>query len=161
MVAGPAPSAEPVQGGHEAVAMSSEVADRAGGQAANGTVLVIDDDADQRGAVAEMLSCGGYDVVVASDGQEALDLLTRGLRPALIVLDLTMPGMDGWAFLQHLRGPVHSTVPVLVTSAAWKGSPPRGADACLEKPLDSSEFRSLVARLAGGARDAVTWVPAP
>lgn len=115
------------------------------------TVLVIDDDPDQRGVVAELLSHDGYAVVVAADGQEALDLLTGGLRPELIVLDLTMPRMDGWSFLRHLRGPVRSIVPVVVMSAVSTGTLPRGADACLEKPLDASEFCSVVARFCAGA----------
>jgi CheY-like chemotaxis protein len=113
------------------------------------TILVVDDDADQRAVLADFLSRRGYDVVVACDGQDALDLLSGGLRPSLIVLDLTMPRMDGWCFLEHLRGPVRSTVPVVVTSAVARARPPTGADACLEKPLDSAAFRSVVARLAG------------
>jgi CheY-like chemotaxis protein len=115
------------------------------------TVLVIDDDADQRAALAYLLSRGGYRVVVACDGQDGLELLAAGLRPALIVLDLAMPRMDGWRFLERLRGPERSTVPVLVTSGDVRQRPPQGADAYLQKPLDVAAFSSLVARLFAGA----------
>jgi two-component system, chemotaxis family, chemotaxis protein CheY len=128
-------------------------AERQASDRAERTVLVIDDDADQRAVVAELLSHHGYVVVAASDGQEALDQLAGGLRPKLIVLDLTMPRMDGWSFLRHLRGAVRSIVPVVVMSAVSTGTPPRGADACLEKPLDASEFCSVVARFCAGARE--------
>lgn len=121
-----------------------------------GTILVVDDDADQRAGVAAFLSTGGYEVVGASDGREALDLLLRGLRPALIVLDLTMPGMDGWCFLEHLRGAMHSTVPVLVTSAVARERRPAGADAWLEKPLEPAAFSGAVARLSGAERARAT-----
>jgi CheY-like chemotaxis protein len=120
----------------------------------SGTILVIDDDEEQRSCLAELLSCAGYEVAVAGDGQHALELLGDGLQPALIVLDLTMPRMDGWAFLEHLRGS-RATIPVLVTSAAVTQRPPIGADACLEKPLDARAFREAVARLSragAGAR---------
>lgn len=117
-----------------------------------GTILVVDDDADQRAGVAELLSQRGYEVVGASDGQEAIDLLLQGLHPTLIVLDLTMPRMDGWCFLAHLRGAMRSTVPVLVTSAVARERRPAGADAWLEKPLEPVAFSGAVARLSAVER---------
>jgi CheY-like chemotaxis protein len=60
--------------------------------------------------------------------------------------------MDGWSFLAHLRGEVHSTVPVVVTSAAAGERPLPGADACLAKPVEPTELRALVARLSSGGR---------
>lgn len=120
-----------------------------GRERAGGTILVVDDDEQQRSCIAELLSRAGYEVAVAGDGQDALELLRAGLRPALIVLDLTMPRMDGWAFLERLRGSPRATIPVLVTSAAVTQRPPVGADACLEKPLDARAFREAVARLSG------------
>jgi CheY-like chemotaxis protein len=115
-------------------------------------ILVVDDDADQRAAVAGLLSGRGYDVVVAVDGQDAWEMLARGLRPGLIVLDLTMPRMDGWSFLERLQGTVHEAVPVIVTSAVAANRPPPGADACLEKPFEAAQLRALVARFASRPR---------
>ncbi len=112
------------------------------------TILVVDDDADERTAFADLLSARGYSVVVACDGREAMDLVEAGLRPSVIVLDLAMPTMDGWTFLGHLRGTAHSTVPVVVTSADARARPAIGADACLEKPVEPERFHAIVARLS-------------
>lgn len=115
------------------------------------TILVVDDDCDQRSVVAELLTLAGYDVVAACDGQDALELLARGLHPILIVLDLAMPRMSGWAFLERLRGPERSTVPVLVTSGEAHGAPPAGADAWLDKPVDAAVLRAVVGRLSSAS----------
>jgi CheY-like chemotaxis protein len=115
------------------------------------TVLVVDDDAGQRSCLVELLALSGYRVVVASDGQEALDLLRGGLAPAVIVLDLSMPRMDGWAFLERLRGAERSTIPVVVTSADVRARPPEGADVCIEKPIEPRAFGETVARLSAAA----------
>jgi CheY-like chemotaxis protein len=115
------------------------------------TILVVDDDADERAAYAELLSARGYRVVVAPDGREAADLLAAGLRPSVIVLDLAMPTMDGWTFLRHLRRTVRSAVPVVVASADVRGRPAVGADACLEKPVEPERFHAIVARLSADA----------
>jgi two-component system, chemotaxis family, chemotaxis protein CheY len=111
-------------------------------------ILVVDDDPDLRALVAELLSERGYAVVVACDGQDAVELLEEGLRPCLIVLDLSMPRMDGWTFLAHLRENARSAVPVLVTSAVARDRPPAGADAFLEKPYEAAQLRAAVARLS-------------
>ena len=109
---------------------------------------MVEDDPELRTLVAELLSERGYAVVVACDGQDAVELLEGGLRPCLIVLDLTMPRMDGWAFLAHLRGSARSAVPVLVTSAVGREHAPAGADAFLEKPYEAAQLRAAVARLS-------------
>jgi CheY-like chemotaxis protein len=120
-------------------------------------ILIVEDDDDQRSVLAELLAGAGYDVDVACDGQEAVELLRDGLEPSLILLDLNMPRMDGWSFLQHLRGVRSSDVPVLVTSARSADRPP-GSDACIEKPIDPRELSTLVAGLTedepGRASDA-------
>lgn len=120
----------------------------AGSRAGRFTILVVEDDADQRAAVSDLLLARGYAVVVACDGKEAMELLESGLRPRVIVLDLNMPRMDGWAFLRLLRGARHSTVPVLVTSAAAREPTPTEADARLEKPFEPEGLRAIVGRLA-------------
>ncbi len=111
------------------------------------TVLVIDDDEGIRTALAEVLELFGYQVAVAADGQEGVELLEVGLEPNAIVLDLMMPRMDGWAFLSHIRGdPKFHDLPVVVTSAVAAQSP-EGADACLQKPFDVGQLDREVARL--------------
>jgi CheY-like chemotaxis protein len=111
------------------------------------TVLVVDDDEAIRTAVAEILELSGYDVAVASDGQEAVELLEVGLEPRAIILDLMMPRMDGWTFLRRIRGdPRFQELPVVVTSAVASERPP-GADACLQKPFEVTNLDREVARL--------------
>jgi CheY-like chemotaxis protein len=81
-------------------------------------ILIVEDDADLREALSEVLRDEGYAVTSAADGQEALDRLRRELRPALILLDLTMPVMNGWQFRAEQRqDPDLSEIPVVVLSA--------------------------------------------
>jgi CheY-like chemotaxis protein len=80
-------------------------------------ILVIDDDAHMRLALRACLEHGGYRVAEAASGAQALEQLS-GALPALIVLDLTMPGMDGAAFVIALRRHgLHSAIPILILSA--------------------------------------------
>lgn len=82
-------------------------------------ILIVEDDRDLREALSDILRDEGYEVAGAAHGGEALDLL-RGdfLRPALILLDLTMPVMNGWQFrAQQRRDPRLFDIPVVVLSA--------------------------------------------
>jgi CheY-like chemotaxis protein len=82
-------------------------------------VLVVDDDADNRTLLEHLLSSMGYAVATASDGCEALNCLA-GLRPAVILLDLEMPVMDGRTFRQRqlqLAASLRS-IPVIVCSGS-------------------------------------------
>lgn len=111
------------------------------------TVLVVDDDEGIRSAVAEILEGFGYRVAVAADGVEAAELLEVGLEPSAIVLDMMMPRMDGWTFLEKLRASERfHGVPVVVASAMVE-RPPRGADALLHKPFNVGELQRAVTRL--------------
>jgi CheY-like chemotaxis protein len=81
-------------------------------------VLVIDDDPLIRDTMREILVESGYQVLTAAHGGEALDLLRKGPRPGAIILDLMMPVMDGWQFLEEkARDHALSAVPVLIHSA--------------------------------------------
>jgi CheY-like chemotaxis protein len=71
--------------------------------AASGRVLVVDDDVDDRAAVAKSLTASGYDVVATASGAEALTWLETHPAPALMLLDLVMPGIDGFALLDAVR----------------------------------------------------------
>jgi CheY-like chemotaxis protein len=114
------------------------------------TVLVIDDDEGIRSAVAQVLQQCGYEVAVAADGQDAVELLeAEAIEPDAIVLDLMMPRMDGWSFLSRLRSdPRFRDLPVVVASA-FSGEMPAGADAWLQKPFDPAQLDREVARLCG------------
>ncbi|KAB0677003.1 response regulator [Aureimonas leprariae] len=83
----------------------------------SGDVLVVDDDPDARARVRQALERDGWTVAEAGDGREALDKV-EAAPPRAIILDLTMPVMDGFAFLQTLRSrPAHRDIPVVVLSA--------------------------------------------
>jgi CheY-like chemotaxis protein len=80
-------------------------------------ILVVDDNADVRASLGLLLGMLGYHVEKAADGAEALRYLRTHPRPCLIVLDLRMPGMDGWQFRQaQLRDADLAEIPVVVSS---------------------------------------------
>ncbi|HZZ83057.1 MAG TPA: response regulator [Anaeromyxobacteraceae bacterium] len=111
------------------------------------TILLVEDNDDIRGALAEWLELEGYHVVTAADGKEGLDRLEEGIEPRAIVLDLMMPRMDGWTFLERLRAdPRHSDLGVIVTSAVASPEPPE-ADSCLAKPFELGALRHALARI--------------
>ncbi|HKQ68201.1 MAG TPA: response regulator [Polyangiaceae bacterium] len=81
-------------------------------------LLLVEDDGELRGFLAELLRGDGYDVVGASNGSEALEYLKRAPAPDLILLDLMMPVKDGWQFrIEQRRDPSISSIPVLAISA--------------------------------------------
>jgi CheY-like chemotaxis protein len=111
-------------------------------------VLIVEDDADLRDMMAQLLMLEGYQTETASNGREALQYLENGDRPDLILLDLMMPIMDGWEFRRRQMGdPRLSSVPVVVLSAL---DPSRAVDlngaAFLKKPLDFDRLLELVRR---------------
>jgi CheY-like chemotaxis protein len=116
-------------------------------------VLVVDDDRSIQGFLAEALADEGYEVRTAANGREAVAIL-RGWRPDLILLDLMMPEMDGWAFRAEQRTmPNAADVPVIVLSAARDLStkahdltPAR----VFAKPFDLAALLGAIERLTGG-----------
>lgn len=114
-----------------------------------GRVVVVDDDADFREVVVQLLSDAGFTAVGAADGREAL-AVARRLAPALIVLDLEMPGMSGWEFrCAQLRDPALAAIPVVVASSADPGT--LEADGYLAKPYTGTELLRVIAALGVGA----------
>jgi DNA-binding response OmpR family regulator len=91
-------------------------------------VLVVDDEATVRFLLSRVLAHAGYAVDVATDGEAALDRI-QASRPDLIVLDLMMPGLDGWGVLERLKA-MPAPPPVLVVSAHGDSDTPlRAAEA--------------------------------
>jgi CheY-like chemotaxis protein len=115
-------------------------------------VLVVEDDSPIRAMVVDLLSDAGYAVLEAEDGFSALQQL-RQRRPDLIVLDLMLPGMSGWQFLERSREQLdRGQIPVVVLSAIrGQGDYPQslGVAAWLTKPLDVGRFLDAVEELAG------------
>jgi two-component system, chemotaxis family, chemotaxis protein CheY len=116
-------------------------------------ILIVDDDPDIRNVVADILAMSHYTVRMANNGLEALNEV-RKQRPAMVLLDLMMPIMDGWEFLRRLkREPPQVQVPVAVMSAARDAgavSDELGAQAFLPKPFELDDVLTVVDRLAGG-----------
>ena len=82
-----------------------------------GRVLVVDDEEGIRVLCRVNLELGGYEVIEAADGVEALEM-ARSKRPDLIFLDIMMPRMDGWEVLEHLKEePSTSSIPVVLLTA--------------------------------------------
>jgi CheY-like chemotaxis protein len=110
----------------------------------------VDDDAEVREALGCLLELNGFSVVTASDGDDALRQLRHGLRPCLIVLDLTMPEKDGFEFRrEQLQAPELASIPVAVCSAIYDvrhASKLLGAEAYLTKPVDVDALMALVTR---------------
>ncbi len=83
-------------------------------------VLLVNDHAYLRDALATFLAVNGLEVVVAEHGQEALDQLRGGLRPSVILLDLAMPVMDGATFRkQQLEDSELAAIPVVIVSVSY------------------------------------------
>ena len=102
------------------------------------TVLVVDDDHDIRTCLGEVLHDQGFVAVTAADGRDALEKLATRFRPDAIVLDLMMPVMNGFEFLQAMRANAElNRIPVVVISAN-RGYDERdlGVAAVLRKPFD-------------------------
>ena len=99
-------------------------------------ILVVEDDADLGETVCEVLTMSGYEAIHAVDGVAALEALGEGVLPDLILLDLMMPRMDGWAFRDaQLRDKKIKDIPVVVLSAMGEIRKPIKADQLLRKPV--------------------------
>jgi CheY-like chemotaxis protein len=113
------------------------------------TVLVVEDEQDERNALTHLLRGRGYAVESAANGEEALDVLRRlEPPPALVLLDLNMPVMDGRALLSYLATDERlRAIDVIVTSAATMpgDAVARPTTAFLAKPIRPSSLLDLVA----------------
>jgi signal transduction histidine kinase/DNA-binding response OmpR family regulator len=110
-------------------------------------VLVVDDDKEIRVVVAELLHMSGYEVIEAASGQQALELVEQTV-PDLILLDVMMPGIDGWTVLTKLQNkPKLADVPVIVLSAVSDSDMAMslGASGVLLKPVDASRLTAEIA----------------
>jgi urea transport system substrate-binding protein len=118
---------------------------------ANHSVLVVDDDPVILATVAEILSHEGYPTLTASNGLEALQEFERA-HPQLVLLDLSMPVVDGWDFARVLAD-CRDQLRIIVMTAAPDGrrcAERLGADGYLPKPFDLEALISEVKRLTAG-----------
>ncbi len=115
-------------------------------------ILVIDDDLPLRGMLSAALRQHGFQVLLAGDGEEGQRAL-KIHHPDVILLDLAMPKVNGWDFLQRLRETGHlGKVPVIVVSAHLRSDPQAilqmGVSAILPKPFNLAELIDLIEHLS-------------
>ena len=112
------------------------------------SVLVVDDSEDVRETLSESLHVLGYEVALASNGLEALEVLAQDPKPGLILLDLLMPVMDGWEFRsRQKKDPSLSDIPTVVITAdnnSKLNAQLMGAVQGLRKPVDWDELVEVV-----------------
>jgi DNA-binding response OmpR family regulator len=110
------------------------------------TVFIVEDDADTREMLETFLELQGYQVETAANGKLALDRIKGGIKPAVILLDLMMPVMDGWQFRrEQVRDATLASIPVIVVSAAGRERMARiDADDYLPKPVNLDELLARV-----------------
>src|SRR5688572_22571122 len=114
-------------------------------------LLVVDDDPDMVELLLGVLEQAGYEARSASNGREALDAVAER-RPALVLLDMLMPIMDGWACARELRdlyGPDLKIVVVTAAEHARAWAEEVGADGVLPKPFKLGELLLTVTRHVG------------
>ncbi|OFX23213.1 MAG: hypothetical protein A2V77_23985 [Anaeromyxobacter sp. RBG_16_69_14] len=115
------------------------------------TILVVEDDCDIRSALCSILREEGYRVASASDGREAISSLKSGERPAIILLDLMMPVMNGADFRKaQLRDPQVADIPVVVLTADGRlleTAKSLGAAAAFSKPFELDALLDAIERV--------------
>ena len=114
-----------------------------GGRKSGPLVLVVDDDDRLREFMRVNLELEGYTVLEAASGEEALDAI-EGQAPALVLLDVVMPGIDGWQMLQRMQER-HGSIPVImfsgqVDSTVAGDAEQRGARGFIGKPFDPHQL---------------------
>ena len=114
-------------------------------------VLIVDDDPDILGLIRMALDEAGYSVATATNGRLALERIAER-RPAVVLLDLTMPVMNGWQLNERLRE-LYPGLPVVFMTAAFRArteAETHGAAGYLAKPFDVDDLLETVARFASG-----------
>lgn len=114
-------------------------------------IMVVDDDAETRELCEMLLGRAGYDTALAASGEEAVSLLEQ-TTPSLIVLDLNMPGMDGWSVAALVRKHERTArIPILVLTGLMQNvenaARRAGATSFCLKPVDAKRFVKEVKRL--------------
>jgi CheY-like chemotaxis protein len=119
-------------------------------------VLIVDDDRMIRQCIADTLTEEGYEAVTAVHGAEALDRLRDGTgAPDVILLDMRMPVMDGWAFAREYRRLPGPHAPIVVITAAHDALDRMlevGAEWVLPKPFDLDQVVAAVGRCVSASR---------
>lgn len=117
-------------------------------------ILVVDDEIPIQDALKVRLNASGYDVITASDGQEALDK-ARAEKPDLIILDVLMPKMDGYEVARLLKFDTkYKNIPIIMLTAKTQSSDKRTGedvrvDEYVTKPFDTKNLITLISKHVG------------
>lgn len=114
-------------------------------------ILVVDDDDDIRELLVSALEGRGFPVEQACDGEAAIASLQSHQHPCLMLLDLVMPGMDGWTVLEQMKAHAIRDVPVCVMTALPERAPTDVA-ATIRKPFELSELVAVAERYCPARR---------
>ncbi len=118
-------------------------------------ILAVEDNADTRVLIRDLLQRGGYSVATVPDAERALDALERGSAPDLIILDLMLPGVEGIGLCRQIRQRAATReTPILIISAkndtnSLRDSKEAGANDFILKPIAYAELIVTVRRLLG------------
>jgi two-component system chemotaxis response regulator CheY len=130
------------------------VTDSEDAKAEIGTVLVVDDDDDLRESIEAALTSYGHGVATAADGSEALAWMKKQGRPCVVLLDLMMPGMNGFELRSKMAAdPGLSTIPVVIITGAGVLADRRANELraeVLRKPIELSTLLQTVKRFCKG-----------
>jgi CheY-like chemotaxis protein len=110
-------------------------------------ILIVDDDDDLRETLQILLEASGFSVSVAPNGRAALDRIHAGPPPSLILLDLMMPEMNGWQFLEHARDDASlASIPIVIMTAHRSREPSTvPPEDVLHKPFDAPKLFATIA----------------
>jgi len=119
------------------------------------TLLLVEDNVDNRDMLARRLMRKGYDVRLAANGLEGVEQ-AQAIHPDLILMDLSMPVLDGWEAIRRIRAaPGLRAIPIIaLTGHAMKDDRDRalaaGADEYMAKPLDFTSLLNIIQQRVGG-----------
>jgi signal transduction histidine kinase/CheY-like chemotaxis protein/purine-cytosine permease-like protein len=139
---------------HDAVAAVPVAAPRRGYEGPRRLVLVVDNEEADRELLVELLAPLGFELRTAASGHDAIDLVAAGLRPDAILIDLAMPGIDGWETIRRLQRQFHVVARIAIVSAnAFDRSLDNDAGVRAEdfitKPVRHSELLDWLGRQLG------------
>src|SRR5689334_1963358 len=108
-------------------------------------ILIIEDEKGIRESLQEVLEYEGFQVSTASHGREGLEMLESNLAPAIILLDLMMPVMNGWEFAEAVnKSPEYSSIPIIIVSAFADKAEAINAKGIVKKPINLDQLLSLI-----------------
>jgi len=114
-------------------------------------ILIVEDDEDLRAALADAMRSSGVEVEVAADGIDALERLRAGPCPAVVLLDLRLPRLNGQAFLDGLRADARFEHLPVITMTAGAVRAEGDDSARLQRPVDVDDLRRIVESLIEAA----------